>query len=70
MAQGLLSAFLQEMSKLGIHPKPSLTQNELTFEISEDELRQALLKGVDPRVANSISVEVKEGRIVIKVRLI
>jgi len=70
MAQGLLTAFMQEMSKFGIHPKPSLTQNELTFEISAEELRNALLKGVDPRVANTIGVEIHEGRIVIKVRLI
>jgi len=69
MAEGLLTRFIQEMSKFGIHPKPSLTQNELTFEISAEELRQALLKGVDPRVANSIGVEVHEGKIVIRVRL-
>ena len=69
MAEGLLTRFIQEVAKFGIHPKPSLTQNELTFEISAEELRQALLKGVDPRVANSIGVEVHEGKIVIRVRL-
>ena len=70
MAEGLLTRFMQEVAKFGIHPKPALTQNELTFEISADELKNALLKGVDPRIANAMSVEVHEGKIVIKVRLI
>jgi len=69
MAQGILTAFLQELAKLGLHAKPVATQNELVFEVSQQEFENAVLKGVDPRARGAIKVELHEGKIVIRVRL-
>jgi hypothetical protein len=49
--------------------KPQLTQNELVIEFTEDQLREMLLKNADERAKQSVTLQLLDKKLVIKIRL-
>jgi hypothetical protein len=66
---GLLSGLLSgsPLGTLGIMPK--LTQNDVVVELTTEQLRNLLLEKADQRAKDSVTVEIHEGKIVLRIRL-
>lgn len=67
--QGLLAGILDKTPMAGLGISPALTQNEIIIELSESQLREMLLAGADERAKSSVSVELKDKKMVLKIRL-
>jgi len=66
---GLINELLKPFLSIGIMPKSELTQNELVITLTEEEVKKAILKGVDERFRKYFDVKVENGVIKIIVRL-
>jgi len=66
---GLLGDLFKQFNLLGIKSKPELLNNELVITITEQEFKEVVFKGLDERAKNNISIELKDGKMIIKVKL-
>jgi len=66
---GMLGDLFKQMNMLGLASRPQLMQNELVIEITEDEFKNATTKNLDPRAKEAISIQFKEGKMVIRIKL-
>lgn len=66
---GLLAELLRRSAISGISFKPTIANNELIVEITEQEFLDATTKDLDPRVKQYISLKFTEGKMVIRVKL-
>lgn len=70
MSEGLLKTIFRDMKFGGIPLTPTLANNELVISITQEELKQMLLANADERAKSCVSVECKEGRLILKIRLL
>jgi len=66
---GMLGDLFKQMNTLGLAVTPQLIQNELVIEISEREFKEATTRNLDPRARDAISIQFKEGKMVIRIKL-
>ena len=66
---GLLGELFKQFNIMGIKSKPELLNNELVITITEQEFKEVVFKGLDERAKNNISIELKDGKMIIKVKL-
>jgi hypothetical protein len=57
-----------DLLKYGIQPK--LEGKDLVLEITTEQLKSIWLDKQDPRVSSSIVLELHEGRLVVKIRIL
>ena len=69
MSEGLLSGFIKQAMQLGLPIKPQLIQDRVVIEISEDEFKEAVTKGLTDSQKKAIKIEFREGKMVITVKL-
>jgi hypothetical protein len=67
---GVLSQLFRQINVAGLPIKPQLIQNELVIEFTEEEFKEATTKDLDPRMKQAIKIEFRDGKMVIRVRLI
>jgi len=66
---GLLKGILESTPLKGLGLTPQLTQNEIVIELTDAQLKDMLLANADARAKGSVTVECKEGKLVLKIRL-
>lgn len=66
---GLLGNILggTPMANLGITPQ--ILQNEIVIEMTQDQLKSMLLQNADAKAKGSVAVELHEGKLVLKIKL-
>jgi len=66
---GLLSGILTQtrLGELGVTPQ--LSQREIVVELTTDQFRTMLLQNADARAKDSVTVELHEGKLVLRIRL-
>jgi len=66
---GIIGDMFKQMpfGKFGVAPK--LLQNEIVIEITEDQFKNMVLEGADPRIKNNVHIQLLNGKIVIKIKL-
>lgn len=69
MSAGLLSEVFKKFSALGITTAPQIVQDTVVIELKQDELKNAVLTGVDEKVKNAINFELHEGKLIIKIKI-
>lgn len=69
MSGGLLSSILAGAGISGLPIKPQITNNELVIEISEKDLYELMTKDLTPEQKKCITINVVQGKIVIRVKL-
>jgi len=67
--EGLLSGIIAKTPLKGLGLTPQLTQNEIVIELTDAQLKEMLLANADPRAQSSVTVQCKEGKLVLKIRL-
>jgi len=67
--KGLLSSILDgtPLKSLGITPQ--ILQRDLVIELTTQQLRDIILQNADERAKQSVSLELHEGKLVLKIRL-
>lgn len=65
MEKGLLSEL--KLGNLSIIPK--MIDRDIIIELSEKELKDILLGNADPRAKEYVTIEIHEGKLLIKIRL-
>jgi hypothetical protein len=66
---GLLSNFLSQSPFAGLGLTPQMGDREVSIEFNEDQLKSMLTKDVDARYKELVTIELHEGRMVLKIRL-
>jgi len=66
---GILGDIFGQLQKLGISAKPQLAQNEIVITMTEEEFKNMALANVDERAKQYISIEFRDGKMTIRVRL-
>ena len=66
---GILGDLFKKMMESGLVTRPQLQQNELVLEIDENTFKNWLISGVPEQHRNHINVEIKEKKILIKIKL-
>lgn len=66
---GILKDMLKGTPLEGVGIVPKLMQNCLVIEINEQQFKEIALKGIDERIKKYITIEIHEGKIVMKVKL-
>jgi hypothetical protein len=66
---GILKTLFEGMPQGLAGIKPQLTQNELVIEFTEDQLREMLLKNADERAKQSVTIQLLDKKLIIKIRL-
>jgi len=66
---GLLSEFTKKAMEMGIPIKPTFINNDLVIEITEQEFKDAVTKGLTETQKQAITIEFHEGKLVIKIKL-
>jgi hypothetical protein len=69
MSEGLIKGILDKTPLGGLGLQPSLTQQDIVIEMTEKQLRDMLLTNADTRARDSVSVELHEGKLVLKIKL-
>ena len=67
---GILGPFTETLRNMGLTASPRMENNVIKLEITEQELYNALTRGLDPRVKSAISLRIEPGKLVIEVKLI
>lgn len=67
--KGLLSGILDgtPLKSLGITPQ--ILQRDLVIELTTQQLRDIILQNADERAKQSVTLELHEGKLVLKIRL-
>lgn len=66
---GLLSDILTKSALGGLGITPQFAQRDIIVEMSEQQLRQLLLANADARAQSAVTLELHEGKLVLKIRL-
>ena len=66
---GLLGGVFGQLQKLGISARPQLIQNEIVITMTEEEFKNMALTNVDQRAKDNITIEFRDGKMTIRVRL-
>ena len=66
---GMLGDLFRQMNTLGLAVTPQLVQNELVIEITESEFKEATTRNLDPRARDAITIQFKEGKMIIRIKL-
>jgi len=69
VAGGLLQQALKGTALAGLNLTPQLTDRELVIELDEKQFRDMILSGADDRAKQSVTVEILQGKIRLKVRI-
>ena len=67
--EGLLSQIFKGTPLAGLGIQPALTQNELKFELTEQQFKELILKGLDERGKKAVDISIEDKKIVVKIRL-
>jgi len=67
--EGLLRGLLESTPLKGLGITPQLTQRDIVVELTQEQLRDMLLRDADPRAKSSVTLELKEGKLILKIRL-
>jgi len=67
--EGLLRGLLESTPLKGLGITPQLTQRDIVVELTQEQLRDMLLRDADPRAKSSVTLELKEGRLILRIRL-
>lgn len=67
--QGLLSSIMAGTPMAGLGITPQMVNREIVIEMTTDQLRQMLLEKADARARDSVTVELHEGKLQLKIRL-
>jgi len=60
---------MSQLSSSGLKTKPELQTDKIILKITQDEMAQMALKGVNPQASNAIKIELHEGYMQITVKL-
>ena len=60
---------MSQLSSSGLKTKPEMQQDRIILKITQEEMAQMSLKGVNPQAANAIKIELHEGYMQITVKL-
>ncbi len=66
---GILTNLLKQTPMAGLNLTPQLTQNEIVIEMTEQQLRELLLQSADERAKKAVSIQLKEGKLVLIIKL-
>ena len=66
---GILGNIFGQLEKLGISAKPQLINNEIVITMTEEEFKNMALTNVDQRAKDNITIEFRDGKMTIRVRL-
>lgn len=69
MSEGILKNLLQGTPLSGFNILPQLTQNEIIIELTQEQLKAILLERTDERAKQAVTVECKEGKLILKIKL-
>jgi len=69
MSEGLLSGMAKYLQPYGITTLPKIEQNEIKIEVTEEQIKNAITQGMNESLKKAINVELKEGKMIIKIRL-
>jgi len=66
---GLLRDLLKGTAFGGVGLTPQFMEREIVIELTQDQLKQMLLEKADERAKSSVTLELKEGKMILKIRL-
>ncbi|MEM2696236.1 MAG: hypothetical protein QXU09_04800 [Thermoproteota archaeon] len=69
MSEGLLKNILVGTPLANLNLMPQLTQNEIVIEMTQEQLRSLLLEKTDERAKQAVTIECKEGKLILKIKL-
>ena len=67
--EGLLSGFMKNTPLAGMGIMPQIKEQEVIIEMTTEQLTALLLKDADARAKNAITVQIQEGKIILKIKL-
>jgi len=67
---GIVSELMKPLSIMGINLQPTMSQNVIRFELSENDLRSMLLHGVDDRVKPFVGIRIENNKIVVEIKIL
>lgn len=66
---GLLKGLLGGTPLAGVGITPQIAQKDIILEITEEQFKQIALQGTEQRAKDSISIELHEKKMIIRIRL-
>jgi hypothetical protein len=66
---GLLKGILDATPLKGLGVTPQLLEREIVIELTTEQLKAMLLQNADPKAKESVTVEIHEGKLTLKIRL-
>jgi hypothetical protein len=66
---GLLKGILDATPLKGMGITPQLLEREIVIELTTEQLKAMLLQNADARAKESVTVELHEGKLTLKIRL-
>jgi len=67
--QGLFGTILKSTPLGNMNITPQLTDRDVVIEMSQEQLKNMLLEKADERAKGAVSLELHEGKLVLKIRL-
>jgi len=67
--QGLLKSIMDMAPLSGLGVTPQFSQRDIVVEMTTEQLRALLLEKADDRAKNSVTLELHEGKLVLRIRL-
>jgi len=67
--EGLLSGILNQLKASGLNAKTGFDSGTIMIEFSADDIKNAITKGMNEQAKNLISLELHEGKMVVKIKL-
>ena len=66
---GILNELFKQVTAMGLPIKPQVINNELTIEFTEEQFKEATTKNLDERMKNAITIQFRDGKMIIKIKL-
>lgn len=66
---GLFGVLFKEFNVAGQTVTPQLDNNILKIELGKEELKNIAFKGLKPEIRNVMDLDIKEGKVIITIKL-
>jgi len=67
--EGLLSQIFKGTPLAGIGITPQLVQNEIKIEITEQQFKELIFKGLDERGKKAVNIKLENGKLIVTIKL-
>lgn len=66
---GIIGTILKSTPLAGLGVSPAVRDRDIVIELTEAQLKEAMLKGADPRLKDAVEVRLENGKMIIRIRL-